>query len=225
MGQVISSADRARRGRKECLRQAIQAQIGDKPNAIPSLQFLGHTMKWYKLDDTVVGGMSLTSHSSSIDGDELHFAGRIDIHGGYGFCSIRSTIENCLPADTVAIRLRYVGDGKTYKILLSTVFKSSLALGQNRTGTTFQVDLPTKSGVEDSVTLNLDSFIALKKEDATTMPITKIEEFGFMLASKLSNGEINPVETFGTDSFPFRLRIMSIEAIRASDAGSTTEMN
>lgn len=87
------------------------------------------------------------------------------------------------------------------------------------------MDLPTKSGVEDSVTLNLDSFIALKKEDVTTMPITKIEEFGFMLASKLSNGEINPVETFGTDSFPFRLRIMSIEAIRASDAGSTTEMN
>jgi hypothetical protein len=218
MGQVISSADRARRARKEGLRQAIQAQIGDKPNAIPSLQFLGRTMKWYRLDDTVVGGMSQTSHSSSIEGDELHFSGRIDIHGGFGFCSIRSTIENGLPADTVAIQLRYVGDGKTYKILLSTVFKSALALGQNRTGTTYQVDLPTKSGVEDTVTLRLDSFIALKKEDVNTMPITKIEEFGFMLSSKLSNGEINPVETFGSDTFPFRLRIMSIEAIRASDA-------
>ena len=85
MGQVISSADRARRGRREGLRQAIQAQIGDKPNAIPSLQFLGRTMKWYRLDDTVVGGMSQTSHSSSIEGDELHFLGRIDIHGGFGF--------------------------------------------------------------------------------------------------------------------------------------------
>ena len=224
MGQAISSADRARRARKECLRQSIQAQIGDKPNAIPSLQFLGHTMKWHRLDDTVVGGMSQTTHSSTIDGDELHFSGRIDtLDGTVGFCSIRSPIGNGLPADTAAIQVCYIGDGKTYKILLSTMLKS--ALGPNRIGSTWQVDLPTKSGVEDIVTISLDSFIGLGKVDVKAMPITKIEEFGFMLSSKLSNGEINPVETFGSDTFPFRLRIMSIKAIRASDAGSTTEMS
>ena len=50
-----------------------------------SLNLLGHTLKWHRLDDGVMGGQSETLHASSTDTDELHFTGQINTQGG-GFC-------------------------------------------------------------------------------------------------------------------------------------------
>ena len=46
---------------------------------------------------------------------------------------------------------------------------------------------------------------------------TTVEEMGFMLSLKLSNGSSNPVETFGSGIFPFSLTIRSIDIVSASD--------
>ena len=50
-----------------------------------SLNLLGHTLKWHRLVDGVMGGQSETLHASSTDTDELHFTGQINTQGG-GFC-------------------------------------------------------------------------------------------------------------------------------------------
>ncbi|KAL3782727.1 hypothetical protein ACHAW5_006723 [Stephanodiscus triporus] len=204
--------------------QAIRAvkydRAANERNAIPSLKFIGRTLTWHRLDDGVMGGMSETLHSSTDSGGELHFSGQINTQGG-GFCSIRSPIEGGLPADTVAIRVCYIGDGKTYKILFSDGNKS--AFGPSRRSPSWQSDLPTKAGVEDVTTIRLDSFIPSLQGDPTKCEMkidaTKVEELGFMLSLKLSSGESNPVETFGSGVFPFSLKIRSIDAV------SSDEMN
>ena len=178
-----------------------------------SLKFIGHTLTWYRLDDGVMGGRSETLHSSTDAGDELHFSGQINTQGG-GFCSIRSPIDGGLPADTVAIRVCYIGDGKTYKVLFSDGKPSRRSLS-------WQADLPTKAGVEETATIRLDELIpslqGSRAKSDTKIDATKVEELGFTLSLKLSSGESNPVETFGTGVFPFSLKIRSIDAVSADE--------
>lgn len=175
-------------------------------------------MNWHRLDDGVMGGQSETLHSSSSDVSELHFTGQINTEGG-GFCSIRSPIPGGLPEGTVAVRVCYVGDGKTYKVLFSDGNKSTF--GPSRRSPSWQTDLPTKDGVEDNAVIRLDSLTPSLQggpisTDSKINPV-EVKEMGFMLSLKLSNGESNPVETFGSGIFPFSLRIRSIEALSAHE--------
>ena len=185
---------------------------------IASLNLLGRAMKWHRLDDGVMGGQSETVHSSAEGTEELHFAGHINTQGG-GFCSIRSPVEGGLPSDTAAVRICYLGDGKTYKVLFSDGNKN--AFGPSRRSPSWQRDLPTKAGVEETAILTLDSLTPSLQggpvNTNTKLNPTQVKEIGFMLSLKLSSGESNPVETFGTGIFPFSLKVRSIEAIRADE--------
>ena len=173
-----------------------------------------NSLQWYRLDDGVMGGQSETLHTST-DAGELHFTGQINTSGG-GFTSIRSSIEGGLAADTTAIRVSYIGDGKTYKVLLSDGNKS--AFGPSRRSPSWQTDLPTKKdGSEETAIISLDSLTpSLQgspiKTDEKLDP-TEVKEIGFMLSLKLSSGESNPVETYGTGIFPFSLKILSIGTV------------
>jgi NADH dehydrogenase [ubiquinone] 1 alpha subcomplex assembly factor 1 len=188
-----------------------------------SLKFLGQPMKWHRLDDGVMGGQSETILSEaheqgSAPSDELHFTGQINTQGG-GFCSIRSPIEGGLPSNTSAIRVRYVGDGKTYKVLFSDGNQS--AFGPSRRSPSWQHDLPTKEGVEETTTIRLDLLIPSLQGGAveTEMKLdpTKVQQIGFMLSLKLSSGASNPMETFGCGIFPFSLKVRSIEVVSADE--------
>ena len=94
-------------------------RAGNERNALPALNFLNQELRWFRLDDGVMGGQSETNHATT--GDEgsltLDFCGTINTNGG-GFCSIRADFDG-LPPETKGIRLKYTGDGKTYKFLLS----------------------------------------------------------------------------------------------------------
>jgi len=202
----------------QVMRAARYDRAANERNAIPSLKFLGHTLKWHRLDDGVMGGQSETVHSSSTDDSELHFSGQINTSGG-GFCSIRSPIEGGLPAGTAAIRICYIGDGKTYKVLFSDGNKS--AFGPSRRSPSWQCDLPTKKDADDMTTIRLDSLVPSLQGGPISTDVkinpTEVKEMGFMLSLKLSSGESNPVETFGSGIFPFSLKIRSIEALSADE--------
>ena len=210
-------------------------------NAIPGLTFLGQALKWHRLDDGVMGGQSETLHSfqsqdttasADVDADApqqpaLHFTGQINTNGG-GFCSIRSPIAmGTMPSTTAALRIRHVGDGKTYKFLMSDGNKSTF--GPSRRSPSWQVDLPTsKEGVEETSIVGLESFVPSVMggggprvvdrsgdDDIKQLDPTQVSEMGFMLSLKLSNGQPNPVETYGSGIFPFSLKILSIEPVSA----------
>mmetsp|Transcript_15205 Transcript_15205/g.33170 ORF Transcript_15205/g.33170 Transcript_15205/m.33170 type:complete len:220 (+) Transcript_15205:2-661(+) len=198
----------------QAIRAARYDRAANERDAIPSQKFLGRTMNWHRLDDGVMGGQSETAHSVSADADELQFSGQINTDGG-GFCSIRSPIEGGLPPDAAAVRICYVGDGKTYKVLFSDGKKS--AFGPSRRSPSWQSDLPTKNGAEDTAIIRLDSLVPSLQggpisTDTNIEPI-EVKEMGFMLSLKLSRGESNPVEKFGSGIFPFSLKVRSIESV------------
>lgn len=195
----------------QVLRIMAYERAANERNAIQGLKLLDKPLKWHRLDDGVMGGQSETLHS--FDG-VLNFSGQINCNGG-GFTSIRSAIPDGLSSDTTGVRVTYVGDGKTYKVLFSDGNKS--AFGPSSRSPSWQTDLPTKEGIEKTTTISFDLLTPSLRggpidSDAKFDP-THIQEMGFMLSLKLSDGKPNPVETYGTGIFPFSLKIKHIEPI------------
>lgn len=207
--------------------------------ALPVLNFAGQTLAWFRLDDGVMGGQSETLHrlvrsggggdgDHSIDGNDasLHFQGTINTEGG-GFTSIRARIPpGTLSNTTTALRIRYKGDGKTYKILLSEGNK--VAGGPFSRLPSWQMDLPTKNRTSthemdwEEAILPLDQFQPSwggrrdsrpSKEEQVQAKFnpTTVQEIGIMLSLYLANGEPNPKETYGEGIFPFSLQVQSLE--------------
>merc|ERR1711924_93542 len=96
------------------------------------------------------GGRSSTQHTT--EGGALTFAGMLDTRGG-GFTSVRADFAGGLKGD--ALRVRFRGDGKTYKVLLS----NGQGGGPWSNNPSWQHDLPTKLGEEQSVVLPLAKFV------------------------------------------------------------------
>ena len=76
--------------------------------------------------------------------------------------------------------------------------------------------------MEDITTISLDSLTPSViggpvSTDVKLINPAEVREIGFMLSLKLSSGESNPVETFGSGIFPFSLKIRSIETVSADE--------
>ena len=207
-------------------RQAVQVlHLSSQPQATNT------PLHWFRLDDGVMGGQSVTDNNSigmvrneeCTTGDPmiLHFTGTINTNGG-GFCSIRAK----LPPGTLATRvqglkLRYRGDGKTYKVLLGTGERG----GPFGRTPSWQCDLPTTKRHTDEpwdeVMIPFDqlrpSFGGGPRIQPTDEERSKyvfdaasMQEIGLMLSLKLSDGRPNPPATFGTGIFDFALQVQSI---------------
>eukprot|EP00587_Corethron_hystrix_P009995 CAMPEP_0113300682 /NCGR_PEP_ID=MMETSP0010_2-20120614/2208_1 /TAXON_ID=216773 ORGANISM="Corethron hystrix, Strain 308" /NCGR_SAMPLE_ID=MMETSP0010_2 /ASSEMBLY_ACC=CAM_ASM_000155 /LENGTH=231 /DNA_ID=CAMNT_0000154143 /DNA_START=34 /DNA_END=729 /DNA_ORIENTATION=+ /assembly_acc=CAM_ASM_000155 len=194
-------------------------------------------LRWHRLDDGVMGGKSITTHSAGGKGGDkgeewLHFSGTINTDGG-GFTSVRAPIS-LIPEDTEAIAVRYRGDGKTYKVLLS----NGKPAGPFSNNVSWQADLPTciREGGDgdgadneksysswEEATLPLSSFIPSfggrvnKKESLVLVP-TEQRQIGLMLSLYRSDGSANPEETFGKGEFDFKLTVHSIAFVKKRSA-------
>ena len=193
-------------------------------NAVGALDFVNHPssqLQWVRLDDGVMGGQSSTVHSCTTEGS-LHFTGEINTNGG-GFCSIRAAIPNGLPAETQAIRLKVIGDGKTYKLLLSDGSRSTF--GPSKRSPSWQFDLKTtdsNGGKEpQEIVVPVSSLVpswgggprgqpTSEEREQAQFNVQDMKEIGIMLSLQLSDGSPNPKETFGEGIFPFSLQVTSI---------------
>lgn len=103
-----------------------------------------------------MGGRSATRHTA--DDAVLHFAGTLDTRGG-GFASVRADFAGGL-AGSDALKVRYRGDGKTYKVLLST----------GQAGGPWSAN-PSRGGVDDETRgrRGCDDAAARARGDAATM--------------------------------------------------------
>lgn len=200
----------------------------NEKNAIPVLELSGNQLKWFRLDDGVMGGQSETVLTAK-DDKVLHFHGTINTNGG-GFTSIRAKIpEGLLTKETTGLNIRYRGDGKTYKVLLSDGNRG----GPFARTPTWQADLSTKnrdgaeSGTWDEVTIPFTNLQPAfgggpksqpteeEKKQYSFNPL-EMKELGFMLSLRLSDGSPNPPETFGTGIFPFSLKVQSLKPVQGS---------
>jgi hypothetical protein len=221
--------DRKRKKEGNIMGQAVRIMKYDRAEnertAIGALNFVDQALEWYRLDDGVMGGQSETIHSCLQDGS-LNFEGNINTNGG-GFCSIRAPIPNGLPPNTEVIRIRFIGDGKTYKLTLSDGKKSTF--GPSLRSPSWQADIPSKKdGKEESVTIPFADLLPTWGGGPRSQPSAEdraqvkfnagdIKEIGVMLSLKLSDGSPNPTETFGEGVFPFSLRVSYIEPIVFAD--------
>ncbi len=196
----------------QILRIMAYDRAANERNAIQGLRLLDKPLHWYRLDDGVMGGKSETLHS--YDSAGVNFSGQINCNGG-GFTSIRSVIPGGLSPETTGVRVTYVGDGKTYKVLFSDGNKS--AFGPSRHSPSWQTHLPTQAGIEETAIISFESLTPSLQggpiKTDTKLDPTQIQEMGFMLSLKLSSGKPNPVETYGSGIFPFSLKIKHIEPV------------
>lgn len=198
-------------------RMATYDRAANVANAITSLNLLGQELKWHRLDDGVMGGRSETALQVCTTTGLLNFQGTINTNGG-GFTSIRTPIPT-LSDDVKAIRIRYRGDGKTYKVLLSN--------GQGLRLPSWQSDLPTTNNQSGDDTSTQEIILPLNQFKPSFGPRTvsdadlanyklipsEMKELGLMLSLKLSDGTSNPEETFGKGTFDFSILIESIDVV------------
>ena len=207
---------------KQITRAASYSIAKNEQCSISVLEFHGKPLSWFRLDDGVMGGLSETLHV--VQDGVLHFNGTINTNGG-GFTSIRSKLpEGLLTADMKGLKIRYRGDGKTYKVLLSTGDRG----GPFSRVPSWQFDLPTTAAKDDTnedhwdeADIPFDKLCASfgggprsqpsqeEKQQYRFNPV-EMKEIGLMLSLKLSDGRSNPPETFGIGIFPFSLVIQAI---------------
>lgn len=202
-------------------------QRAHQGEAVSALKLDSTLLQWSRLDDGVMGGKSQTIHHADNHGS-LHFTGNINTDGG-GFASIRSKIpEGLITTSSTAIKIRFRGDGKTYKFLLSNENRNS---GNPTTSNpSWQIDLPTQASSDDEddwqeVVLPFCDFKPTfggrrqsrpSEEEVAKLQFdpTSMREIGFMLSLYRAGGVPNPTKTFGEGVFPFSLRVQGITVER-----------
>ena len=136
-------------------------RAGNISNAVTALDLFGSNLKWFRLDDGVMGGKSETTHkimnddvNDDDDGKLLDFTGTINTDGG-GFCSIRASLSedddddddnnNCgFSPNAIGIKLKIIGDGKTYKFIMSNGNTGGGGGGPFSRSPSWQCDIPTR---------------------------------------------------------------------------------
>lgn len=191
--------------------------------SLPTLSLGGEALTWTTLDDGVMGGRS-TSRASQVvlEGNTPHlrFSGTCDTRGG-GFASIRAT----LPPETLRgspeeleMKLRLKGDGRTYKVLLS----NGAGGGPFSKHPSWQADVATdRTAADQVVRIPLSTFRpsfggrSISSEECPVLAPAEMRQVGLMLSLYLSNGEANPVETFGAPgtAFDFSLDVMEMAIV------------
>lgn len=187
----------------------------DTEDSVPALEINKTPLSWYRLDDSVMGGKSITHLSS--DSKSLLIRGTVDTHASVGWASARASLPEGLGANTTALQVRLVGDGKTYKVLLHDNNHESRF---NKTPL-WEADLVTKANTPETVTIPLSKFLpsfmgsqldASERAKYSLNPAS-LTKIGFMLSSRLSNGSSNPLKTYGEGTFDFSLLVNSLKAI------------
>jgi len=74
---------------------------------------------WRPVNDVVMGGRSGSTFLPTGNGTAV-FSGRVSLENGGGFASVRSDLQQPIPATAAGVRLSCRGDGKLYKLSLRT---------------------------------------------------------------------------------------------------------
>ena len=104
-------------------------------------------MGWQVVNDTVMGGRSKSSFVSK--NGQLQFSGRLNTNGG-GFASLRSNRQDWDLSGFSVVRLKVLGDGRT--------FRFRLHVDDDRAS--YQNDFATTAGEWQVVELPIDEFYA-----------------------------------------------------------------
>jgi hypothetical protein len=134
---------------------------------------------WEAIDDRIMGGSS-QSTPEYLSETGLRFSGTVSLVNDGGFASIRSGVVEYDLSQSSALKLRVLGDGKTYKLSLRTdVFYD---------GVSYQAEFATVAGTWQEVDLPFDSFLpthhGLELTTVAPMDTANVKSFGIFIAGK-----------------------------------------
>lgn len=192
----------------------------DSEDAVPALAIGETPLTWFPLDDGIMQGKSEARIAVRPGDKTLQFEGTIDTKASVGWASARASLPpEGLPVDTKALRFTFVGDGKTYKVILIDCDHEV----STDASPLWEADLPTTTAVKESKTIPLQDFIPSymgrqltieEKAKHASLDLTKLSKIGFMLSSRLSNGSQNPVNTYGQGVFQFSLNVRDVALVQ-----------
>lgn len=194
----------------------------DTEDGVEALTLNNAPLVWTHLDDGIMGGKSSTRLELIADDHKLHFQGTIDTSASVGWASARARLEKGLPASTEALSVKAQGDGKTYKVILMDANHDR----RDNSSPLWEINLPTKTGQTETSTLPLKDFkpsfmarqLTPEEQKNHTLNPADLSKIGFMLSSRLSDGSMNPTETYGEGIFGFSLHVESVEAVLGKEA-------
>jgi monofunctional biosynthetic peptidoglycan transglycosylase len=117
---------------------AVAQPVPGQSSQRPVFEFDGQdpTGNWYIVNDSVMGGVS--TGGGVIESGRLVFRGSVSLRNNGGFASVRSAPADLGLSGARSLRIRILGDGKTYRLRVRT--------GSGWDGVAYDAPVPTKPG-------------------------------------------------------------------------------
>ena len=125
----------------------LSSSVAAEPLRVMGKDSIQTDMGWKVVNDTVMGGRSKSGFVSK--NGQLQFSGRLNTNGG-GFASLRSNRQDWDLSGFSVIRLKVLGDGRT--------FRFRLHVDDDRAS--YQNDFATTAGEWQVIELPIDEFYA-----------------------------------------------------------------
>jgi monofunctional biosynthetic peptidoglycan transglycosylase len=136
-------------------------------------------IKWEAIDDRIMGGCS-QSQPEYLKGVGLRFSGTVSLDNNGGFASIRSHEGSFDLSSYSGLKIRFRGDGRTYKISLRTDLYYD--------GVSYQASFATEADQWQELNLPFDAFIpthhGVKLTTVAPMDTASVKSFGLFIADK-----------------------------------------
>ncbi len=145
---------------------------------------------WNPVNDRVMGGVSTSQATATIDG--MVFSGVVSLENNGGFASIRALPCEYGLAGAIALVLRVRGDGKAYKFGMRT--------DEAYDGVQYQILFATQAGEWRDIRLPINEFHSTlrgRMVQAPTLDPARIQVFGLLISDRQAG--------------PFRLVVKSIQ--------------
>lgn len=140
---------------------------------------VSETERWLIVNDNVMGGVS-KGEASPTEDSCLLFSGSISLENNGGFASIRSQPTDFGLGDYHGIRIRVMGDGRTYQFRLRT--------DRNLDGVAFRQEFETIDNAWVEAELPFASFLPTFRgrilTDVEPLDPSDIRQLGFLIADK-----------------------------------------
>jgi monofunctional biosynthetic peptidoglycan transglycosylase len=151
--------------------------------------------QWNAVNDNVMGGISEGGATIS-DDSCLIFSGSVSLENNGGFSSIRTLPQDFELSGYKGIRVRVIGDGRTYQFRMRD--------NRNFDGVAFKQEFQTTANTWIEIDLPFESFLPSYRgrilQDVQPVVATEIRQMGFLIADK--------------EAGPFILKVSEIKAFK-----------
>ena len=167
------------------------AALGHASTLMTDFSGNGLPLRWFSVNDNVMGGRSLGSFE--VSEGRLLFSGSLNTNGG-GFASIRTQALDLKLGRAEGIHLTLRGDGRLYTMMLRQ---------EGDRGISYRARFSTTRGETEEVWLPLRSFRPMwrgRELDRPPLDPGRIESLGFMIADKIDGAfrlEVDAVRSYG----------------------------